>query len=62
MSATTEATVLRVSTSGKEPVTLHVQGGETVTVRVEVESTCSCRSEPRPAVQPGSYTYVDPQS
>jgi hypothetical protein len=62
MSVTSEGTFLRVSASGKEPVTLRVQGGETVTVRLEIESTCTCGSAAAPSIQPGSYTYVDPQN
>ncbi len=54
--ASPENTVLRVSSTGKEPVVLSVEGGETVTIRIEVESNCTCQAAPRP----GSYTDSGP--
>ncbi|WP_171906540.1 hypothetical protein [Arthrobacter sp. SW1] len=50
--ASPENTVLRVSSAGNEPVILNVEGGETVTIRIEVDSKCSCQAAPRA----GSYT------
>ena len=47
-----ENTVLRVSSAGNEPVVLNVEGGESVTIRIEVESNCTCQPAPRT----GSYT------
>lgn len=55
--ASPENTVLRVSSAGKEPVILSVVGGETVNIRIEVESNCTCQSEP--ALRAGAYTDSD---
>ncbi|MBT2512205.1 hypothetical protein [Arthrobacter sp. ISL-30] len=58
MTATSsEGTVIRVSTAGAEPIVLQLEGGEAVTLRVEVENNCVCQAAT--ATRPGSYTDRD---
>ena len=58
MSATSqEETVLRVSTANNEPITLKLEGGGGVTIRVAVESTCTCQSASTNRI--GSYIDRD---
>jgi hypothetical protein len=52
-----EETVIRVSSTNNEPVSLRLEAGQPVTVRVEVENNCNCRQGS--AVRPGSYTDID---
>jgi hypothetical protein len=52
-----EGTVLRVSTTGREPVVLQLEGGGSVTLRLEVDSNCTCQADA--ATRPGSYTDRD---
>ena len=52
-----EETVIRVSSSTNEPISLRLETGQPVTVRVEIESNCNCRHGS--AARPGSYTDTD---
>jgi hypothetical protein len=54
--------VLRISTTGKEPIILQFEGVEPVTVRLEIDSKCTCHAEDASANRPGSYTYRDPRT
>lgn len=57
MSATPEETVLHVSTARNEPITLKLEGGGAVTIRVAVDSTCTC--QPASTNRIGSYIDRD---
>ncbi|MCB5291098.1 hypothetical protein BJQ90_00519 [Arthrobacter sp. SO3] len=52
-----EETVLRVSTARNEPVILKLEGGAAVTLRVEVDSNCTCNAGSTPRA--GSYIDRD---
>ncbi|MBT2514593.1 hypothetical protein [Arthrobacter sp. ISL-30] len=52
-----KGTVLRVSTTDREPVVLQFEGGGSVTLQLEVDSNCTC--EAGAATRPGSYTDRD---
>jgi hypothetical protein len=53
MSATSpEEGILRVSTVNKEPISLRLEAGVPVTVRVEIENNCTC-------TRAGSYTDTE---
>lgn len=52
-----EETIIRVSTARNEPIALKVEGGGSVTVRVEVESNCACQAGSTHRV--GSYIDRD---
>lgn len=52
-----EETVLRVSAARNEPIILKLGGGEAVTVRVEVDSQCTCHASSTPRA--GSYIDRD---
>lgn len=52
-----EETVLRVSTARNEPVILRVEGGTAVTLRVEVDGSCTCHTGA--VARAGSYIDRD---
>jgi hypothetical protein len=60
MSATSqEETVLRVSTAHNEPITLKLEGGGAVTIRVAVDSACTCTCQSASTNRVGSYIDRD---
>lgn len=52
-----EETVLHVSTARNEPIILKLEGGGAVTVRVELDGTCTCQAASTNRI--GSYVDRD---
>jgi hypothetical protein len=47
--------VLHISGEGNSSVTLSLEAGEPVTVRLEIDAKCSCQGDGRAVSRPGSY-------
>ncbi len=47
--------VLRISGEGNTSFTVSLEGAEPVTVRLEIDSKCTCHEDGRAVSRPGSY-------
>ena len=52
--------VLRISDDGSGSVTVRLETGEPVTVRLEIEAKCGCQDNGRAGNRPGSYIDSEP--